>query len=215
MAAVRSAIHLSPLFSFPEPSLIGLHQSNRLPVLDVLMNRFADWQIVLLTHDKVWFDMARAHLVPATDWAYLELHDAPTSASTSMPVVRRVGPSAAEAALDQAEVFCDEGHIAAGATYARTAFELGLGQWADKGSVAVRFRIDPHQVSTDDLISAIRKVKATDPNGDAAKALRTVEMFRTVVLSPMSHATPPSVVKSEVQGAIAAVRNMLAVAKAR
>jgi energy-coupling factor transporter ATP-binding protein EcfA2 len=195
--------------------LIGLDQSNRLPVLDVLMRRFSDWQIVLLTHDKVWFDMARHHLSPATDWVYWELYDAPTSTSTSMPVVRQVSPSAAEASLDQAEQFCEQGHIAAGATYARTGFELGLRQWAERGSVPVRFRIDPTDISTHDLIAAIRNIKAKDPNSDAAKALRAVEMFRTVVLSPLSHATPPPIVKSEVQGAIAAVRNMLTVSKSK
>jgi hypothetical protein len=79
----------------------------------------------------------------------------------------------------------------------------------------VRFRIDPRDVSTDDLISAIRKTKARDPNSDAARALRAVEMFRTTVLSPLSHATPPPIVKSEVQGAMAAVRFLLNVSKSK
>ncbi|MCA3078157.1 MAG: AAA family ATPase, partial [Rhodocyclaceae bacterium] len=41
--------------------LIGLDQSNRLPVLDVLADCFKDWQIILLTHDRTWFEMARAY----------------------------------------------------------------------------------------------------------------------------------------------------------
>lgn len=215
IACTQALPDTAPKLLVLDDVLIGLDQSNRLPVLDALMRHFADWQIVLLTHDKVWFDMARAHLSPATDWVYRELHEAPTSASTSMPVVREVSQSAADTALDQAELFCDNSHIAAAATYARTAFELGLRQWAEKASVPVRFRSDPRNVSTDDLISAIRAKKATDPNSDAARVLREVEMFRTVVLSPLSHATPPTVVKSEVQGAITAVRHMLSVAKAR
>jgi len=63
------------------------------------------------------------------------------------------------------------------------------------------------------LLEAIRQEKATDPKSESAKALNAVEMFRTVVLNPMSHATPPHIVKFEVQGAIAAVRFMLLVAK--
>lgn len=215
LACTQQAPEDAPKLIVLDDLLIGLDQSNRLPVLNLLMKRFSDWQIVLLTHDRVWFEMARAHLSPATDWSYLELHEAPTSASTSMPVVRHLGPAAADSALDQAEAFCDQGHIAAAATYARTAFELGLRSWAERGSVPVRFRIDPRDVSTDDLISAIRKAKASDPNTDAARALRLVEMFRTTVLSPLSHATPPPIVKSEVQGAIAAVRQMLTIAKSK
>jgi len=213
LACTQQAPEAAPKLIVLDDLLIGLDQSNRLPVLDVLMGHFSDWQIVLLTHDRVWFEMAKAHLQPSTDWTYLELHEAPTSASTSMPAVRQVGPAAADTALDQAEAFLDDGHIAAAATYARTAFELGIRSWAERGSVPVRFRVDPRHVSTDDLISAIRQKKANDPNSDPARALRSVEMFRSTVLSPLSHATPPHIVKFEVQGAIAAVRNMLTVSR--
>lgn len=211
LACTQNAPDDSPKFIVLDDLLIGVDQSNRLPVLDLLMKHFADWQIVLLTHDRVWFDMARAHLQPATDWAYLELHDTPTSATTSIPVVRQLGANAADTALDQAEEFCDQGHIAAAATYARTAFELALRRWAETGSVKIRFRTDHGDLSSQELIDAIREQKARDPNSDATRALKLVEMFRTVVLNPMSHSTPPGIVKSEVQGAIAAVRFMISV----
>ena len=213
LACTQAASDEAPKLIVLDDLLIGVDQSNRLPVLDLLMRHFPDWQIVLLTHDRVWFDMARAHLQPATDWAYLELHDTPTSASTSMPVVRELGQSAAVSALDQAEQFCEQGHIAAAATYARTAFELALRDWAERASVPIRFRTNSADVSTHDLIEAIRKAKAIDPNSEPAKVLKSVEMFRTVILHPMSHATPPGIVKSEVQGAIAAVRFMISVYK--
>lgn len=211
LACTQTAPEDTPKLIVLDDLLIGLDQSNRLPVLDALMKHFADWQIVLLTHDRVWFDMARAHLDPASEWAYLELHDTPTSASTSVPVVRQLGPNAADSALDQAEAFCANGHIFAAANYTRTAFELGLRRWAEIGSVKIRFRSDNGDLSSQELIDAIRDQKGKDPKSDAAKALRAVEMFRTVVLNPLSHATPPAIVKSEVQGAIAAVRLMISV----
>lgn len=213
LACTQTAPDDAPKLIVLDDLLIGLDQSNRLPVLDALMKEFADWQIVLLTHDRVWFEMARAHLAPARDWAYLKLHEAPTSATTSMPVVRQLGSAAADDALDHAEDFVNNGHIAAAGTYARTAFELGLRQWAERGSVKIRFRSDPGELSSQELIDAIRGQKAQDPASDAAKALKSVEMFRTVVLNPLSHATPPAIVKSEVQGAIAAVRFMLSVVR--
>jgi hypothetical protein len=37
--------------------LVGLDMANRLPVLDILESHFADWQIILLTYDRVWYEM--------------------------------------------------------------------------------------------------------------------------------------------------------------
>lgn len=39
--------------------LIGLDQANRVPLLDVLAEYFQNWQVIILTHDRVWFDIAR------------------------------------------------------------------------------------------------------------------------------------------------------------
>lgn len=74
--------------------LIGLDQSNRLPVIDVLADEFEDWQIILLTHDRVWFEMARAYQRQHNAdkyWKYAKIHsdDDPTKA----PVVSSVTSS--------------------------------------------------------------------------------------------------------------------------
>ena len=92
--------------------LIGLDQSNRLPVMDLLADEFEDWQIVLLTHDRAWFEMARAyHRRHKADkfWQYAKIHsnDDPTHA----PTVTLVGSSAASEALDDARKFLRDGHI--------------------------------------------------------------------------------------------------------
>lgn len=215
LACTQAAKADEPKLLVLDDLLIGLDQSNRLPVLDLLMKHFGDWQVILLTHDRTWFEMARVHLEPASDWAYLELHDASAGVGPSLPVVRHLSPTAPDQALDQAERFVHDGHIAGAATYTRTAFELGLRQWAERGSVKLRFRNDPGDLSSQELIDAIRTQKATDPASDASKALKSVEMFRTVVLNPLAHAAPPGLVKSEVQGAIASVRYMLTVAKGK
>lgn len=215
LACTQRTPDTAPKLLVLDDLLIGLDQSNRLPVLNVMRDHFADWQIVLLTHDRTWFDMARAHLEPASDWAYLELHDGSGGTGPAVPVVRSVAPTAPDQALDQAQMFLNEGHLAAAATYTRTAFEMGLRQWAEKGSVKLRFRNDPGDLSSQELIDAIRREKATDPAKDPAKVLKEVEMYRTVILNPLSHATPPGIVKSEVQGAVTAVRFMLSVSRQR
>lgn len=64
--------------------LIGLDHSNRLPMLDVLNTKFADWQIVLLTHDRNWFDLARSHL-PDANWKCVEVYEGDGAATAPSP----------------------------------------------------------------------------------------------------------------------------------
>ncbi len=53
-----------PRFLVLDDALIGLDLQNRLPVLRILTsNAFKHYQIFLLTHDRVWFDIARGHLL--------------------------------------------------------------------------------------------------------------------------------------------------------
>lgn len=216
LACTQIAPITAPKLLVLDDLLIGLDQSNRLPVLDVLMRHFSDWQIVLLTHDRVWFDMARERLSPQSDWAYFELHDQSGGAAESVPVVRSLAPTAPDQALDLAQQFLTGGYIAAAANYARTAFELGLRQWAEKWSVKLRFRQDTRELQPQELMKALGDHdKARDPKGDAAKALTELELYRKVILNPLSHAGAPQIERFEVQGAITAVRLMLTIAKQR
>ena len=47
--------------------LVGLDMANRLPVLDILEHYFADWQIILLTYDRVWYEMVQVE-IENRDW---------------------------------------------------------------------------------------------------------------------------------------------------
>ena len=38
--------------------LIGLDLSNRLPLLEILEKHFGDFQVILSTYDRVWFELA-------------------------------------------------------------------------------------------------------------------------------------------------------------
>ena len=53
--------------------LIGLDHENRMPVLGVIHQYFSDWQVIILTHDKVWFDMARKRFEATNNWEWLEI----------------------------------------------------------------------------------------------------------------------------------------------
>jgi hypothetical protein len=105
--------------------LIGLDHSNRLPVLDVLANLFSDWQIVLLTHDRGWFDLAR-HRLSECDWKCYEIYEGDTAAIAPMPIVRRTEKRPAKALLAKGRELLVLGYVEAAANYTWQAFESGL-----------------------------------------------------------------------------------------
>jgi hypothetical protein len=53
--------------------LIGLDQANRIPVLDMLHGQFNDWQIVLLTHDRAFYEIGKQRL-NSEKWVRQEIY---------------------------------------------------------------------------------------------------------------------------------------------
>lgn len=193
--------------------LIGLDHSNRLPVLDVLRTYFADWQVLLLTHDRVWFEMARFHLGNTGHWKCLEVFEGEDVVrGIPAPTVRAPGDRAAKASLDQARAFLGAHHVPAAANYTRSAFELALKSFCERFGVPVAFRTDPRHVDTDKLLSAIENwFKTNASKGCVAGVIERVKLFRKVVLNPYSHASPPNIAHAEVVGAISAIDQLLTV----
>lgn len=193
--------------------LIGLDHSNRLPVLDVLRTHFADWQTVLLTHDHVWFEMARFHLGATNQWKCVEVYEgADVARGIPAPTVRPVGSKAAKASLEQARNFLSDHHIPAAANYTRAAFELALKSFCERFGVPVAFKTDPRHLDTDKLLSAVEAwLKSHAAKGCMSGVIERVKLFRKVVLNPYSHAAPPNIARAEVEGAIAAIEELLVV----
>ncbi|WP_296710852.1 AAA family ATPase [Rhodoblastus sp.] len=189
--------------------LIGLDQSNRLPVLQALDKHFPDWQIVLLTHDRVWFEMARFHLADRKDWNALELFEEIEPTGGSRPVLRPQNIDAVASNIATARKFHTAHEYPASAVHARVAFELSLKKVCERKAIPVRFQIDPRKLTTDDLLNAI-EIWLGEPSRVAMKsavdpAIASLRMWRKVVLNPFSHSTPVSLTAVEVIGAIDAV----------
>jgi energy-coupling factor transporter ATP-binding protein EcfA2 len=193
--------------------LIGLDHSNRLPVLDVLRKHFADWQVVLLTHDRVWFEMARFYLGNTGYWKCLEVFEGEDVVrGIPAPTVRAPGDKAAKASLDQARAFLADHHIPAAANYTRAAFELALKSFCERFGVPVTFKTDPRHLDTEKLLSAAEGwFKTHSAKNCLAGVIERVKLFRKVVLNPYSHASPPNIARAEVEGAISAVEQLLEV----
>ena len=193
--------------------LIGLDHSNRLPMLDVLNTKFADWQIVLLTHDRNWFDLARSHL-PDANWKCVEVYEGDGAATAPIPIVRPTQNRPARALLDKAKELVQTPYVEAAANYARQAFELGVRAACELKKIEMRYCTDPKAHQAQDLLDKLKHWpgSATVPKADWDAALARLEMLKNVVMNPYSHPSAPNIPKQEVEQAIAAVDDFLKLA---
>lgn len=210
----QSTFQDTPRLMVLDDVLIGLDQSNRLPVLRLLTNEFANWQIILLTHDRVWFEMARTHLPDSGDqeWTSLELFEGTEPGGITRPVQRPKNMDVIVDNLTLAKKFLADHYDNAAAVHTRMAFEQSLKKFCERKGVPVAFKSNPKDLTTENLMNAIdswlgdpkRAVpKATlDPHLVAARA------SRTVILNPYSHSTPVTLVTAEIQSAIDAVETL-------
>ena len=200
--------------------LIGLDQNNRLPVLDVLKTHFANWQIILMTHDKVWFDMACAHLPQsgANAWTALEIFEKQEPNGRFRPLQRPRNSDGVTNNISQACNFLADNYPHAASVHARMAFELSLKKVCEKKGIKVKFNKNPRRVSSDDLLTALKSWLGGDPSRAAKKTsldphITAVEAARSVVLNPFSHATPVTLTQAEVAHAVTAVEDFYSEAR--
>lgn len=190
--------------------LIGLDHANRLPVLDLLQKHFATWQIVLLTHDRGWFDMARGWL-DETTWHCVEIFEGDASAPAPMPIVRPTSNRPAKQYLAHAKHLLADHYVEAGANYARQAFEAVLRGECQRKCIPVAFQQNTRDVKAEDLLQAVENWAKQE----AARKLRfepvlkRLRLLRNVVLNPFSHPLAPNIPTTEVQGAILEVEKLI------
>lgn len=186
--------------------LIGLDHSNRLPVLEVLKKYFADWQIVLLTHDRNWYDMARAMLDEMT-WNCLEIFEGDKSAAAPIPIVRTASNRPALQYLQHAKDLLAKKYIEAAANYARQALEEALRGGLELKSIRVPFKRNPKELKLQDNFDALEAWTKEDTAREAQykPILDRVKLLKNVVMNPYSHPRAPNIPEREVQDAIDAV----------
>jgi len=190
--------------------LIGLDLANRLPVLKVLNDEFDDWQIVILTYDRVWFDLAQIAIGNDDRWVSYEMYARPQQEGNQVfeaPVIRKIeGGNAADHFLSLARVHLASREDRTAAFYARTAFEFKLKSHCHNSKVQVAYDIDGRNLSTDDLLNAIeQRLSGSGKLTKALFAIQRVKMFRRSVLNPLCHFHPVTLAGNEVSMAIDAV----------
>jgi energy-coupling factor transporter ATP-binding protein EcfA2 len=189
--------------------LIGLDWANRLPVLKILNEEFADWQIILMTFDRVWFDLAKEYTEHTERWCYLTLRELPTLPDQpGRPVVEPCSSF-----LDRSEAHLRNGDLMAAAVYIRAAFETRLKNVCRDHSIKVPYKADPRDVKADHLWQEIvERQKSRQANGQIDFIDRTlmqeVETVRSTVLNRLSHSGVPSLTSAEMDEALRIIRKL-------
>jgi hypothetical protein len=202
-----------PRFLVLDDALIGLELQNRLPILRILTSdEFKNYQIFLLTHDRVWFDLARGHLTEKDGWLHREqLADEDTG-----HLIPRQRSS--ESDLERAKIHLGNGDLKASAVYARSAFEWKLRNVCEKNGIKVGFKSDADKTGAGVLWDGIvlrqrereeqRQKGSQVPDFVPIALEKAVETMRSTVLNKLSHTGSSGLVPSEVATAITTVENV-------
>jgi hypothetical protein len=180
-----------------------------LPVLRMLNEEFSDWQVILMTFDRVWFDLAREYTENSGRWKHLTLHELPAApGQPGRPVVEPWADL-----LSRAEEHLRSGDLMAAAVYIRAAFETRVKNVCREHGIKVAYKPDPRDVRIDQLWEAIverqrarertEEVDFIDPG-----LMSDVESVRSVVLNRLSHSGTPTLTSSEVKMALGTVRRL-------
>ncbi len=202
-----------PRFLVLDDALIGLELQNRVPVLKLLTSpHFRNYQIFFMTHDRVWYDLARSHLPVQSGWIHREM----IADEAGGVLVPRIRPGKNDLACAQSHL--DNGDLRAAAVYARAAFEARLQNVCEKNGILISYKKDRKDISADMLWRGVLarqkerdEKRQQNPNVQdfIPPALQLdVERVRSNVLNQLSHASAPGLVQSEVQDAIDTVRRM-------
>ena len=199
LASVPSAPSLALKLLVLDDVLVGLDYSNRRPLLAVLEKHFSDWQVVLLTHDRHWFEVVRA-AIPTDRWTCHEMYEMVAVTGEATPYLRPVPSDIVKATLKQARDFIVLKHLPAAANYARSACELLLRKQCEDRRVTFPYKPDPKKITFEQLKNGLEGKLAGD--GPKFNALTTITPHQARILNPLSHDPTTSLNEAEVIAAI-------------
>jgi len=182
---------------FLDDIFIGLDIANRLPLLEILETDFSDYQIIITTYDKPWFEYAKGFLEGKPGWKTMEFYAQICDQGFEVPVIFDNQDMITKAGKHLQQ--CD---YKAAAIYTRSAFEKTIRKYCEKKKKPVVFKTQLKKYSTEDFWKAIRE--------DIDEATRNdVEQYRSLVLNPFSHNnTERHEIGTELQNAIRAVKDL-------
>ena len=177
--------------------LIGLDLSNRIPLLELLQNDFANWQIFLFTHDHVWYDLARTWV--GEKWISKELFLVSKDTMAFDRPELRDGDL-----LAKAKGHLDNKDLTAAAVYIRARFETILSRVCQDSGIEIKYKKNPKNISADNLwqgIQSRQRTRVQEGQSDfiTPQLMQDVEQVRSNILNKLCHSASPSFTDTEVQ----------------
>jgi wobble nucleotide-excising tRNase len=180
--------------------LIGLDMANRFPVLEILDDMFADFQIFLFTFDKFWFHALKKRYESAGKWKSLEFY----SSNQKDKVIMLVRPSHGylEKAREQQKVTSYE----AAANLTRSYYEELIKGFCEVRKLEIQYNSDGKKLNAQkfwDKTKAVILKESPDTT-----IVGKVEMVVTTILHSMSHAGTSPITEAEVRTAISIMEEL-------
>lgn len=210
LSSIALSLYFAALLETPQAELkvlmlddvlIGLDMENRLPVLKVLERpEFADYQVFMLTYDPIWFEIVRGR-TPQEQWKYISVR-LPKNVRSVTPIIEEGGY------LGTAQSHFAAGDYPAAGNYTRKAFEQGMQDFFQEMNIPIKYRANPHKLSSEDFWQALLKWQKLGLQPLDAELKLLLLSVRSVVLNPLSHAEIQALSRREVGEAIDVIRRI-------
>lgn len=204
--------------------LIGLDLVHRLPILQIIEQQFSSFQVLLMTFDRGWYEVAKQQLSSGR-WCHYELFSVRVG-DYEQPLLL---PD--EEHLYRALAFLDAGQVKAASVHVRTAFEDLLKFACQQLRLPVKFHASPRKMPASDFWAALKAAtydfkparqcafdgkgkihwweSAPVKNHVVPPALqKRIEHAVSWVLNPLSHSEGVDRYRSEIEDAIYAVDDL-------
>jgi len=172
----------SPRVLLLDDVFIGMDLNNRLPFIKILKDHFGDYQKIMTTYDRAWFNLLKDQL-SESEWKFIEVHEKNLNSSKSSIIVDENKRTYEESAKWQYDNF----DYPACANYLRKAFEEIL-----ENKLPERFK---YSVASNGLIERNKKTKTdydrlikflNDSEIDT-NTLSSFELYLRIIMNPLSH----------------------------
>jgi hypothetical protein len=198
LSAIAISIYLGMIKRLPQSNkikilflddlFIGLDLSNRMPLMQILEREFSDYQIIISTYDKPWYEVTKLYLHGNKNWKSIEFLARKNQLGYDQPMIRYTDDPV-KRYIDIAREYHDSGDNKAAGVYLRGAFEFILKRYCYRKKLNVKFEIDLSKLNTEDFWIAIRDYQKANSQKCylTPTTISDVEFCRKFVLNPLCH----------------------------
>ncbi len=212
LSAIAISIYLGSLLLNPpsrlrilflDDILLGLDMSNRIPLLSVLNEFFSDWQILLSTFDRTWFEITKQRVNgQKSTWKACEFYCDRTD-ECDIPVYVE-----SHDYISSAQKHLLANDYKAAVIYIRTAYESEIKWFCNKYHLYIQYYENPKDQKSECFWQAIKEYYKKDNRVLSTDLIINVELYRSTVLNKLSHDVPINITRREVEDALKTVENL-------